>query len=93
MKFESSVRPSRCSSLAFFFQCMNKLGITEPSYQSVEACHKSAEGDQLLADLGRKTMALNPQLYFVPWITFDGVSLRSSTFIRINRISLPSYQD
>ena len=40
-------------------------------FAPVDACF-SAEGPELLAALGERTHALDPALYYVPWITHNG---------------------
>ncbi len=57
------------------FQCMEKVGITDPTYQVVDTCSNSVEGENLLKGNGVETQNLIPSLYFVPWITFDRVTL------------------
>jgi hypothetical protein len=52
---------------------MEELGITNPTYQVVDTCSKSVEGEKLLHSFGVETKNLKPTLYFVPWITFDRV--------------------
>ena len=56
-------------------KCMSKLMISEPSYAEVDTCHSSNEGENLLHGFGVETANLNPEHYFIPWITFDNVSL------------------
>ena len=54
---------------------MAELGIViNPSVKNVDACVVSTEGELLLKHNGEQTEALEPPLYFVPWITFDGVN-------------------
>jgi hypothetical protein len=52
---------------------MDHLNITRPSFEAVDACSRSMEGEDLLQGHGLETKSLEPPLYFVPWITFDGV--------------------
>ena len=52
---------------------MEKLSIMNPTYESVDDCSKSVDGENLLQANGLETNHLDPQLYFVPWITFDRV--------------------
>ena len=52
---------------------MSELELTSPGYADVNTCHATVEGQGLLHALGLKTNTLNPKLYFVPWITIDGV--------------------
>ncbi len=54
-------------------ECMEQVGITDPSYSEVAQCQTSAEGEQLLHDLGVATKSLNPELTWVPWITINEV--------------------
>ena len=58
-------------------KCMNELEISDPSYTEVDACHSSNEGENLLHGFGVETANLNPEHYFIPWITFDNVSFIS----------------
>ena len=52
---------------------MNDLMISEPSYAEVDACHSSNQGENLLHGYGIETNQLDPEHYFIPWITFDNV--------------------
>ena len=52
---------------------MNDLKIFEPSYAEVDTCHSSNQGENLLHGYGIETVHLDPEHYFVPWITFDNV--------------------
>ena len=47
--------------------------ITEPSYQEIDQCHSSNEGQDLLYAYGLETDNLEPAVYFIPWITFENV--------------------
>ena len=47
--------------------------ITEPSYQEIDQCHSSNEGQNLLYFYGLETDNLEPACYFIPWITFENV--------------------
>ena len=47
--------------------------ITEPSYQEIDQCHSSNEGQNLLYAYGLETDNLEPAVYFIPWITFENV--------------------
>ena len=47
--------------------------ITEPSYQEIDQCHSSNEGQNLLYSYGLETDNLEPAVYFIPWITFENV--------------------
>lgn len=51
---------------------MSRLGIK--GYDMVATCASGIEGENLLHKNGEKTNGLNPQLYFVPWIIYDGVN-------------------
>ena len=53
---------------------MADLNINSPSYGMVDDCHSSITGENLLHEYGVATKQLDPALYMVPWITFDGVS-------------------
>ena len=53
---------------------MESAGISDPSYAEVAQCQTSAEGEQILKELGEETKSLEPQLTWVPWITINGVS-------------------
>ena len=52
---------------------MSDLMISEPSYAEVDACHSSNQGENLLHGYGIETNQLDPEHYFIPWITFDNV--------------------
>ena len=54
---------------------MAKVGITSPTFEEIDTCSNSIEGENLLHDLGVETHNLKPSLYFVPWITFDRVTI------------------
>ena len=60
--------------------------ITEPSYQDIDQCHSSIEGQNLLYNYGLETDALEPSCYFIPWITFDNVNCNFSVFPDFNTI-------
>ena len=49
--------------------CAQALGL---NFAPVEACINN-DGTALLAANGNRTHSLNPTLYFVPWILYDGV--------------------
>merc|ERR1719186_55266 len=51
-------------------QCIPDLGISTTDYDTVKKCATSVEGQNLLHDIGVETHALDPALYFVPWILF-----------------------
>ena len=59
---------------------MNDLMISEPSYAEVDACHSSNQGENLLHGYGIETNQLDPEHYFIPWITFDNVRKKKSLF-------------
>jgi len=50
--------------------CSELLGL---NFADVEQCSGSSEGNGLLAVNGNRTHSLDPTLYYVPWIMFDGV--------------------
>ena len=50
---------------------MESLSI--PSFETVEQCHSSNYGESLLKLNGEATNTLNPQHYFIPWVTFNDV--------------------
>ena len=52
---------------------MEETRIDHPSTSQVNMCANSKEGQKFLHNIGMETKALNPTLYFVPWITFNGV--------------------
>ncbi|OXA50758.1 Gamma-interferon-inducible lysosomal thiol reductase [Folsomia candida] len=53
-------------------ECAAKLDIVDP-VEEIRTCAEGAEGSELLARNGVETHALRPKLYFVPWITYNGV--------------------
>lgn len=53
--------------------CAMKVGISNNEAQSIESCTNGYDGSGLLARHGERTNGLSPKLYFVPWITFNGV--------------------
>ena len=52
---------------------MAAADITEVTFEEVDKCHSSAEGENLLHDIGVETANLDPPLYFIPWILLDEV--------------------
>ena len=52
---------------------MNDLKIFEPSYAEVDTCHSSNHGENLLHGYRLETVNLDPEHYFIPWITLDNV--------------------
>ena len=52
---------------------MAAADITETTFEEVDKCHSSAEGENLLHDIGVETANLDPPLYFIPWILLDEV--------------------
>ena len=56
-------------------KCMDDLMINEPSYEQVNFCRLTSAGENLLHDFGVETAQLNPEHYFIPWVTFDNVRL------------------
>ena len=57
-------------------ECMAALTITQPTYQEVYVCQSSSIGENLLHDLGVETNQLDPEHYFIPWITYDKIWVR-----------------
>ena len=55
-------------------QCMEAADITAATFEEVDDCHDSAQGENLLHDIGVETANLNPPLYFIPWILLDEVN-------------------
>jgi len=51
--------------------CMEAADIGGATFEEVDKCHSSAEGENLLHDIGVETLNLDPPLYFVPWILLD----------------------
>ena len=47
--------------------------INEPNYEEVDFCRLTNVGENLLHDFGVETAQLNPEHYFIPWITFNNV--------------------
>ena len=54
---------------------MDDLMINEPNYEEVDFCRLTNVGENLLHDFGVETAELNPEHYFIPWITFNNVSI------------------
>jgi len=52
--------------------CSRRTGLDRAVTQKIQACMDADEGNELLVRNGEKTHNLNPQLYFVPWITING---------------------
>ena len=52
---------------------MAAADIAETTFEEVDKCHSSAEGENLLHDIGVETANLDPPLYFIPWILLDEV--------------------
>ena len=50
---------------------MKDLKISKPSFEEVDVCRSSSQGENLLHGYGVETTNLDPEHYFVPWITFD----------------------
>ena len=50
---------------------MKDLKISKPSFEEVDVCRSSSQGENLLHGYGIETTNLDPEHYFVPWITFD----------------------
>lgn len=53
--------------------CATELSII--NWDAIERCSNSTEGDELLAENGRLTIAL-PEKEFVPWVVFNEVNIR-----------------
>ena len=53
---------------------MEAADITGTTFEEVDKCHGSAEGENLLHDIGVETANLDPPLYFIPWILLDEVN-------------------
>ena len=62
---------------------MDISGIQQPSKEEVVTCANSINGQQFLHDIGVQTLALQPELYFVPWVTFNGVSKHISLQLHV----------
>ena len=60
-------------------KCVTDLGIQATSGAKIEACAASEHGESLLHDIGVKTDLLDPELNYVPWLTFNDV---------LNRVNL-----
>merc|ERR1711997_496910 len=52
--------------------CMAKCNIISPSYEEVDECHKSIEGEEILHEIGVETKSLIPEVRMVPWVIFNG---------------------
>jgi hypothetical protein len=61
-------------------QCAAVLDI---DYNPIQDCAEGAQGDQLLAAMGNRTLYFTPQITFVPTVAVNGVS----TFIRSHQIT------
>ena len=55
-------------------QCMEAADITGATFEEVDKCHSTAEGENLLHEIGVETANLDPPLYFIPWILLDEVN-------------------
>lgn len=53
---------------------MGRCGIIFPAYEDVDQCHKTTQGEGILHDLGLETKSLEPEVNFIPWVMFNGVS-------------------
>ena len=53
---------------------MEAADIGGTTFEEVDKCHSSAEGENLLHDIGVETLNLDPPLYFVPCILLDEVN-------------------
>lgn len=49
-------------------KCAEQFGI---DYAPIRTCTESTKGQQLLLEMGKKTLGLSPRLYFVPWININ----------------------
>lgn len=49
-------------------KCAEQLGI---DYEPIRTCTETTKGQQLLMELGKKTLGLRPKLNFVPWININ----------------------
>lgn len=59
--------------LCVCLQCAQEAGIT--NYNDIETCTTSVEGQQLLHEVGLIQQTLDPQIYYVPWILVNDVSI------------------
>ena len=57
--------------------CLAELNISTTTAANVNGCAETDEGSNLLHDIGVETKALDPKLYFVPWVLFNDVNLFS----------------
>lgn len=52
--------------------CMERCGIIFPSYEDVNQCHKTTQGETILHAIGVETKSLEPKVNYVPWVMFNG---------------------
>ena len=58
---------------------MSDLGIESSlSYEEVDLCHGSIEGQNILHDFGVMTLDLDPAMTWAPWVTINGVRSMAS---------------
>ena len=57
---------------------MEAADITGTTFEDVDRCHSTPEGENLLHEIGVETANLDPPLYFIPWILLDEVNPSSS---------------
>ena len=71
---KQATRQSHHTTVVLCKQCMEAADITGTTFEEVDKCHGSAEGENLLHDIGVETANLDPPLYFIPWILLDEVN-------------------
>jgi len=52
-------------------ECLAELNISTTTTANVNGCAETDEGSNLLHEIGVETKALDPKLYFVPWVLFN----------------------
>ena len=57
---------------------MERCGVIFPSYEEVNQCHKTIQGETMLHEIGVETKSLEPKVNYVPWVMFNGVSMPKS---------------
>ena len=77
------------SSSNIFYQCIDQQELEDKlmTMDLVKQCSISHFGEDLLLAMGNATAELDPPHTFIPWITFNGVSLI------VHRISFLHYSD
>ena len=50
-------------------QCASQLGI---DFTAIDKCQDGPQGNSLEHEMAKKTNALNPRHYYVPWVTLNG---------------------